>query len=92
MTRREMLFMQVMEECDELSQRVSKAARFGLDEHQPNQPLSNRERISDEFNDLLALMRMAGLPTTVDSHKIEEKRRKVEKYLDYSKQCGTLTE
>jgi NTP pyrophosphatase (non-canonical NTP hydrolase) len=44
------------EECAEVTQRCMKALRFGLDERQPNHPLTNAERISEELGDLLATM------------------------------------
>lgn len=45
MKRHEHLLSILAEECCEVGQRVSKALRFGLDEVQPGQDLSNAERI-----------------------------------------------
>lgn len=86
----------VMEECAEVAQRVSKAQRFGMDEVQPGQTLTNRERIIQEYYDLRAVLGMCG----IDAWEMSEKSKaaemakvaKVVKYLDYAKQCGTLTE
>jgi hypothetical protein len=70
MNRQEHLLTSVMEECNEVGQRVSKAMRFGVEQVQiaaddrPEQNpgrLTNRERILSEFYDLLASMEMAGL-------------------------------
>lgn len=80
-----------MEECDETSQRISKALVFGLDETQPGALHSNRERIMHEFTDLVAVMEMIGLrPRSLDEHAIAAKKAKVEQYLAYSAECGTL--
>lgn len=91
MTRQEHLLTHVLEECVEIAQRTTKAMRFGLFEIQPAQLQSNRQRIIDEYNDLIAVMDMLGM-NVVDPMAIEAKKRKVEKYLAYAKECGTLTE
>lgn len=90
MTRLEHLLWILSEECDEVGQRASKAARFGLAEVQPGQPFSNAWRIRQEFGDLIAAYEMLGIemPSRVE---IEEKKIKVEKFLKYSAECGTLT-
>jgi hypothetical protein len=99
MNRREHLLTILGEEGVEVSQRCSKALRFGLDEVQPGQELTNAQRIRGEYIDLLAVMRMlveegAIEPLTDPSfmQAMEDKRQKVEKFLEYSRQCGTLTE
>ena len=99
MNREQMLLLLLIEECQEVSQRASKAIRFGMDEVQPDQPNgetgNNRERLLREFNDLLAVMEML----SDEGHFghdgifripewIEEKKKKIEKYLEYSKECG----
>ena len=92
MTREEHLINNITEECLEVAQRASKALRFGMEEIQPGQLLTNRERLIDEFNDLVAVLEMAGLPLqVVNGHKIEMKIKKVERYLAYAKECGTLS-
>lgn len=88
MTRDELLLVQVMEECDELSQRVSKALRFGLEQVQPGQELNNRDRIYQEYYDLRAVLGMAGIDAWDTSSRAEvaeyDKVQKVEKYLAFS--------
>jgi hypothetical protein len=89
-----------MEECAEVAQRISKALVFGMDETQPGvdadgQPYKpNRERIIAEFNDLMAVMGMAGFDVwrnnEADQRAQSAKAAKVHKYLAYSKQCGKL--
>jgi hypothetical protein len=83
--------VRAMEECDETSQRISKALVFGMDETQPGATLTNRERIMAEFTDLVAVMEMIGLhPRSLDEGAIHAKKEKVEKYLAYSAECGTV--
>lgn len=93
MTEHECLLTILAEECAEVAQRVSKALRFGMEEVQPGQPYSNRDRITAELYDLLAVAEMV---MVFDSESIywkalEEKRRKVERYLEYSRECGTVS-
>ncbi len=56
MTRTELLLTVLAEECVETAQRVSKAIRFTLEEIQPEQELTNAQRIVYEFNDIVAVM------------------------------------
>lgn len=84
-----------MEECDELSQRCSKALRFGLKEIQPGQKLDNGERIEEEFKDLIVAV--SEMCTTAEIKlknisKTEAKARivRINRYLAYSKKLGIL--
>lgn len=93
MTRTQLLLIQLAEECNEVAQRVSKALRFGLDEIQPGQVLSNTERVEEEIVDLMAvfeLLMVDGVVSSVNFNKFPAKQRKVEKYLQYSQECGIL--
>lgn len=96
MNRQEHLLIILSEECDEVGQRASKALRFGLDEVKPEQTLTNAEMIIYEFNDILAVMEMLKeegfIPKVIDREAIDKKKAKVNKYLQYSKQVGTLIE
>ena len=100
MTRAEHLLTIAVEEAAEVTQRVCKAQRFGLQQVQqdaddkPEQNpmrLTNQERIQEEFADLVAVLEMIdpGL-VTVTSMQIAAKRDKVERYLCRSERCGTL--
>lgn len=95
MTRTEMLLTILAEECNETAQRVSKAIRFGLGEIQEGQTLTNAERIIYEFSDTLAVMEIlvkeGSLSTLFDNKVIISKKEKIEKYLNYSEEVGTLT-
>lgn len=98
MNRREHLLTILGEECAEVAQRCSKALRFGLEEIQPGQELTNAERIREEYVQLLAVMRMlveeGEIPSVTGHHmsELEDKRQKVEKFLRYSREQGTLND
>ena len=50
------LLIALAEECNEVAVRISKALRFGLDEVQPGQGLTNVARISHELRDVVTLV------------------------------------
>jgi len=98
MNRQEHLLTILGEECSELHQEICKALRFGINE-QRDLPTSNLERMQKEFNDLLAMVEMVNDELIMDKSEIilhknpiltAMKIEKVEKYLLYSKECGTL--
>lgn len=102
MNKIEMLLVQGAEECGELGQMFSKAARFGIDEVWPD-PVgnprneTNAQRMTREANDLFAVVELlrqelviAGL-CQPNRQLIEEKKKKIEKYMEYSRERGTLT-
>lgn len=89
MTRQEHLLVKVMEECAEVQQRVAKILRFGMDEVQPGQRQDNRERLCVELDDLFGVLEMVGVSTR-DLARVCAHQEKVERYLDYSRQLGTL--
>ena len=91
MTREEHLLVILGEECVEVVKEVSKALRFGLNDKEPGQNKTNRERITDEFNDVFAVVKMLideGIlknEELLTTHSLETKIQKVEHYLKYSK-------
>jgi hypothetical protein len=94
MNRLEHLLVIFAEECSEVAQETSKALRFGLDE-QRDLPTSNRERMSYEFSQLMAMKAMLeaeGVHIPTSLAVMNAKQLKVEEYLLYSKECGTLDE
>ncbi|CAK0767358.1 conserved hypothetical protein [Gammaproteobacteria bacterium] len=95
MTRNENLLTILGEECVETAQRVSKAIRFTLEEIQPEQELTNAQRIVYEFNDILAVMEILQeegvFDKVIDREAIDKKKIKVAKYLAYSTQIGTVS-
>jgi hypothetical protein len=95
MTKEEHLLTILMEECAEVSQRASKALRFGLTDPagtEPNQPYTNKDRLLMEINDLYAVIDMVfGKERSYLSPMlIQDKKEKVEKYLKLSKKLGLL--
>lgn len=76
----------------ELQKQIFKALRFGIDE-QRDLPTSNRERIEAEWQDLLGAvekLRDAGINLTPDIAAIQAKMAKVDKYMAYAKDLGTI--
>ena len=91
MTRDEHLLTIAAEECVEVAQQLTKALRFGMEEVQPGQELTNRQRIIAEFTELVAVLEMAGFPLqVVNGRVIDAKVAKVEHFLKYSAECGRL--
>lgn len=85
------------EECAEVAQRATKAIRFGLTEVQPGQPHNNAERMLDEIVDLCVILSMlqkdCGLgQCDMSEENLAKKEAKVRRFMDYSRQCGTLQE
>jgi hypothetical protein len=93
-TREEHLLVILMEECAEVAHRASKILRFGMDEVQPGQQLSNRQRLFGELIDLMAVADMLAILPVEDSEAtVEDMRAKIEKvehFLLLSQAQGTL--
>lgn len=93
MTVEQCLLVCVMEECAEVAHRASKALRFGMDEVQPGQPLTNEDRLWGEVNDLIGvlilLQEKRDHPGPSD-HAVQQKRGKVERFMAYSVECGQV--
>lgn len=49
----------IVEECAEVQQRATKMLRFGVQEVQPGQLLTNAQRLSQELGDLMAVLKLA---------------------------------
>jgi len=92
--RLEHLLTILAEECNEVAVRCSKAKRFGLSEVQPGQDLTNAQRIMVEVNDIYAALLMLAEEGAIDPdpdlEAIGRKQAKVEQFLLYSQECGTL--
>lgn len=88
MNETEHLLTVFSEECGEAAQRACKAIRFGMAEIQPGQPEHNRRRLEREYAEVVAMAELLGLRA-----REEDKAAKVEKvkrFMDYSRQLGTL--
>jgi hypothetical protein len=101
MNKKEHYLTILAEECSEvaicanrLAQRVTKALRFGVDEIQPGQLLSNAERIAQELNDLIGSVEMliddGILDWQVNRDAVEAKKEKIKYFLERSKEYDTL--
>lgn len=94
MTETEHLLTCLMEECAEVAQRASKALRFGLSEIQPEQSLTNAQRLVAEINDLVAVVDMLHerelIVDTLSRECVEEKKQKILRFMEYARECGTL--
>lgn len=91
------LLSHLAQECCEVAIRCTKAQMFGLDEVQPEQLLTNRQRIAEEVQDVLAmideLQESEILPkfSRRDSQaRISAKLRKAGKFRNYSRSLGRL--
>ncbi len=77
----------LIEECSEVIQRVTKAQRFGLDEIQPGQRLTNEERILEEVIDIqvvIEFLRECGrleIDRQSEFEMVVRKRLKLERFL-----------
>lgn len=71
-------------------QRITKALRFGINEVQEGQDRTNLDRLRQEFAEILAVYEMLGFEAP-NREAIEAKKLRVEKYLQLSKEQGTLT-
>jgi NTP pyrophosphatase (non-canonical NTP hydrolase) len=58
------------EECAEVTQAISKCFRFGLDNHKPGKPKTNREHLTDELGDLLAMIQLCQQFGLVDQQEL----------------------
>lgn len=93
MNRQEHLLLILSEECVEVAHAVSKSLRFGLDDYWNDKPI-NKDQISQEMGDLFGIYFMLlkeGFINAPAQSLINDKQIKVEKYLLYSKEKGTLT-
>lgn len=100
MRKNEYLALVAMEECAEIQQAISKALRFGFDDHHPTRANeTNEEQLLTEFYQLTAMMeelQKQGVIKGFTQDQIEEvKQKKIEKvykYMDYSKEKALLEE
>ena len=95
MTRTQHLIVILGEEGVEVSQRTTKALRFGIDEIQPEQPLNNASRIMQEMADMIGVYEMLqseGVLPPVNRDMIEAKKIKVENFLKYSESLGLVSD
>lgn len=99
MNEEQFLLTLMAEEAVEIAQRATKAIRFGLDEVQSGQDLTNRQRLMLEIFDFLTILELTeadlGLLTDEDKSNFGkhayEKSIKINKYYEYSKELGCVS-
>lgn len=92
MNRNERLLTVAAEECAEIQQEISKALRFGTENHHPDEPrTTNGERIQREYHQLRAVMSLMlaervikPISETESSRIFREKIDSIEKWEEYS--------
>lgn len=87
LTRTQYYLICLIEEAAEVVQRACKALRFGLWEVQDGQKLTNKERLQQEWIDLVSVANEIELRRPNDL-EAAEKREKVERYRAYSRAIG----
>jgi NTP pyrophosphatase (non-canonical NTP hydrolase) len=98
MTEDQLIILQLGEECNEVAHRVSKYIRFGADDVQEGHTENNRERLQQEFTDLMAVFEMAHERGLLDRYTpawrpaVDAKKEKVRQCLAYSRKKGVLTD
>jgi len=97
MTRTEHLLSCLAEECCEVGQRVFKALRFGLDEIQAGQEMTNATRIAAEMRDLISVAQILCDEGVLDRQVmtpgfgcVAMKRAKIERFMAISREQGVL--
>ena len=93
LTEEQYLLVSLAEEGAEVIHRVTKALRFGMDEVCPTQELTNAQRITGELNDFEALrgrLVVNGSIPPLSADAVSEKHVKVDRYMDYAREQGTL--
>jgi hypothetical protein len=98
--RLEYLLAKVAEEAGEIVVAAMKCQEFGVDDvnvlkrDDPNYP-NNAEILAREIDDLIGvreIMEREGLIRPVSRERVAAKIAKVEKWMEYSRQKGTLIE
>ena len=94
MTITDHLLVLLAEEAGEVTQAATKALRFGLNDFNPKTEIINKDNIIFEFNDLLAVMELLNdnnsIETVIDRGLIEQKKLKISKYMEQSKEKGQV--
>ncbi len=100
MTVYENLMVTAMEECAEIQKEISKALRFGINNHHPDEPeITNGGKILIEYQQLRAVINrlimdgyIKGLEEKDSNLIYKNKLQKIEIFQQYSKEIGTITE
>lgn len=98
MKKNEHICIVTMEECAEIQQDTSKLLRFGKGNHHPDSDVTNGYHLMKEYYQLQAMIEMMVEHGIVDELPEEEiknikdnKKLKVNHYINYSRELGLLT-
>jgi hypothetical protein len=80
----------LIEECSEVQQRATKMLRFGRDEIQPGQMLTNSERLSLEIGDLMEMIDRAQMVALITEADIRDGKLKKKVQLDHYMQTSEI--
>lgn len=58
LSQEQYLYLKLSEEGSEIAQIAAKTIQFTTDEKRPDQPFTNKERIHQEINDLIGVIRL----------------------------------
>ena len=72
----EHLQLVLLEESCEVGKVMSKASRFGLEDHPPHKPATNREMIAQEIGDVYGVLRMIEREYCPNMYELIEKHAK----------------
>jgi len=99
MTREQFLLIKLSEECAEVSQRALKQIQFGINEVQEGNPFTNAQRLKSELLDLFCIVKILEDSQAFEEFTgeefdlaLENKIKKLQKYVDYSYSLGVLPE
>lgn len=93
LTKTDMLLCILNEECAELAKETMKAMRFGLDDVEPGVGKTNRAKIRQEAHDVIAVLQcLRDEIGEYDPRLIEEKKNKLRRMFEYSRQKGRMDE
>lgn len=95
MNTKEHLLVCLIEECAEIQQAASKALRFGLDDGYPGSDTTNSQDMGREITDLIAVIDLCrehgmALQPLEFMTMYDEKIQKVNAYMQYARERGTL--
>ena len=97
LNKTEYLLTCLAEECAEVQQLISKCVRFGFENYNPHDKdkRTNYEELKRELDDIDALRWMLQAESNknfahADSMTLSPKIAKVLRYMDVSRECGTL--
>jgi len=96
MDKQNYLLVCLLEECAEVQKAITKTLRFGLEDTKPNTNTTNKELIEDELSDIQGIIELlkeeCGVEIKTSINTILEKKKRVRRYMDYSRKSGFLSD